>query len=300
MGIPLHIISGFLGAGKTTLMNHILTERPGDLKLALIVNDFGKIPLDGDLIDRSGYSLKELSSGCVCCTLRGPLSNVLAQFAEKEDPDIILMETTGVAIPAEIASVFRSSHLSDLVQIGNVVSVVDTSSFLKYEGHFSVLGKQVQQANTILLNKVDGSAKEILENTRKRVEFLSLPEAVIEETEHCGVPPKVVLEARQVYLPAYLSVSSHQEELQSFSYETEEAFSLNRLVTFLDHLQEGIVRSKGIVRTDEGTKLLQITLSGCEITDWEDETNRSRIVLIGKEIQPEFLGGKLERCLVKV
>ena len=98
MSIPVHIISGFLGSGKTTLMNHLLRGQTGDLKLALIVNDFGKIPLDGDLLNREGYSMKELASGCVCCTLRGPLSDTLAAFALEEDPDIILMETTGVAI----------------------------------------------------------------------------------------------------------------------------------------------------------------------------------------------------------
>jgi G3E family GTPase len=296
MSIPVHIISGFLGSGKTTLMNHILSGQTGDLKLALIVNDFGTIPLDGDLLERAGYSLKELASGCVCCTLRGPLSDTLTRFAEEEEPDMILMETTGIAIPAEIGSIFRSSNLSDLVQIGNVVSVIDASSFLKYETHFTVLGKQVRQSNTILLNKFDISKKEILEVTRNRVEFLSMPEAVIVETDHCQVEHGLVLNSRPVYFPTYLKVGSHEQELQSYSYETEQELSWGRLGDFLKQLPEGIVRAKGIVRTDTGTKLIQLTLSGCDITDWEGETDQSRIIFIGKEIQHDVLKADLIGC----
>jgi G3E family GTPase len=299
MSIPVHIISGFLGSGKTTLMNHILRGQTGDLKLALIINDFGKIPLDGDLLERAGYSLKELASGCVCCTLRGPLSDTLTRFAEEEEPDIILMETTGVAIPAEIGSIFRSSDLSDLVQIGNVVSVIDATSFLKYETHFTVLGKQVRQSNTILLNKSDNPQKELLKATRNRVEFLSMPEAVIVETDHCQIGHGLVLNSRPVYFPTYTKVGSHEQELQSYSYETEQEFSSDKLGNFLKQLPEGIVRTKGIVRTDAGTKLIQLTLSGCEITDWVGETDQSRIILIGKEIQHDALEADLKRCCLE-
>ncbi len=175
MAIPVHVIAGFLGSGKTTLMNHLLGTRPADLRPAIIVNDFGDVALDGDLIDRSGYALKELPSGCVCCTLKGPLADTLGSFATEIAPDVILMETTGIAVPADIAAIFRSSELEPFVQIGNVVCVIDACSFLKYEPHFAILGTQVQQANTILLNKTDLVPEDTLNTTRKRIDYLSLP-----------------------------------------------------------------------------------------------------------------------------
>ncbi|MDP6039846.1 MAG: GTP-binding protein, partial [Candidatus Latescibacteria bacterium] len=189
MIIPVHIIAGFLGSGKTTLMNHLLKMRPEGLKPAIIVNDFGEIPLDGDLIDRSDYALKELASGCVCCTLKGPLSETLAVFAKEEAPDVILMETTGVAIPAEIGGLFQTLELKSLVQIGNVICVIDTNSFLKYEPHFSVIGTQIQQANTIVLNKADLTSQDRLNAVYRRIEYLCLPESQIVETNHGKLYP---------------------------------------------------------------------------------------------------------------
>jgi G3E family GTPase len=299
MSIPVHIISGFLGSGKTTLMNHLLRTKTGSQKFALIVNDFGKIPLDGDLLDREGYTLKELSSGCVCCTLRGPLSDTLAAFALEEHPDIILMETTGVAIPAELATVFRSEELEDLVRIGNIVSVVDANSFLKYEPHFQVLGKQVRQANTILMNKVDQSAPDSLAAVRNRIKFLSMPEAIMTETDHCQIAPELILNSRQVYLPNYLNLAGHEATLQSFSYETQSRFSLEKVKSFLQKLPDCVVRAKGIVCTDVGVRVIQLTTSGCEITGWEGETEQSRLVFIGEGLLDDDLEIELEECLAE-
>ena len=270
-------------------MNHILEMRPEGLRPAIIVNDFGEIPLDGDLIHRSTYALKELASGCVCCTLKGPLSETLAMFAQEEAPDVILMETTGVAIPAEIGSLFRTSELKSLVHIGNVICVVDTNSFLKYEPHFSIMGKQVQQANTIVSNKVALIPPDKLNSTRCRIDYLCQPDAKIIETNHCKLDPKVILHRRPMYFPPFFSIDPNDphEGFHSFSLETDQVISLEKLDTFFKRISPQIVRSKGIVQTDQGPKLLHLTLSGYEITDWEGEADPSRFAFIGKKIGPE-------------
>lgn len=286
--IPVHIIAGFLGSGKTTLMNRLLAKRPPDLRPAIIVNDFGEIALDGDLIEHSEYALKELASGCVCCTLKGPLSDTLAVFVEEEDPDVILIETTGVAIPAELGSLFHSEKLEPWVHLGNVVCVVDAKSFLKYEPHFTILKKQVQQANTIVLNKVDLVTPEQYTATRNRLEYLSQPDAHIVETKHCQLDAHIIFEKRPQYFPAFLEIphTHPHEEFTSFAFETDQVIALDKLENFLKISSPKLVRAKGIVQTDQGPKLVQVTLSGYTLSDWNSATTQSRFVFIGKDLAP--------------
>ncbi|MDA0709115.1 MAG: GTP-binding protein [bacterium] len=289
MTIPVHIVSGFLGSGKTTLMNHILNAGLRNLKPAILVNDFGKIALDGDLIHRPGYAMKELASGCVCCSLKGPMTEALAGFARNESPDVILMETTGVAIPAEIGGVFRMADLRTLVHLGNVICVVDASSFLKYETHFSIMSKQVQQANTIVLNKMDLVQTEARHATRRRIDFLSQPDCLTSETDHCKLDPEIIFEKRPVYFPTFFTLGHDNlhDDMQSLFFESDAVLSLAKLHLFLKGLPPHVIRAKGIVNTEDGPKLIQLTLSGYEVTHWEEAIDRSRLIFIGKNICPE-------------
>lgn len=300
MAAPLHIIAGFLGAGKTTLMNRLLGSLEADTRAALIVNDFGEIPLDGTLIDRGDYALKELASGCVCCTLKGPLLQTLEHLAEDQSPDLILMETTGVAEPAEIAVSIRTERLSRLVTLGNVVCMVDAGSFLRYEKGLVVLGKQVTQANTIVLNKTDLVNGDGLTALRDRVEYLRTPDAVVTEARQADVDAGTVLEVRPVALPHTHHHHHHDETFVSLSVESDRPVNRKGLDAFLGQLatlDPDLLRAKGIVKTPEGTKLVQWTPSGCEVTDWTGEAETSRFVCIGTGPRPDALEAGFRECL---
>lgn len=296
MTIPVHIIAGFLGSGKTTLMNRLLKALPETTNAAVIVNDFGEIPLDGTLIDQGDYAMKELPSGCVCCTLKGPLSDALTALAEDVNPDVILMETTGVAVPMEIAGNFRSAALHEIVRVGNIICLVDAGSFLRYEKHYDVLGKQVMQANTLVLNKVDIASPDVLKATRHRLEYLRQPDAVLIETRHSNVGINTVLEVRPVFFP-FTPVGGHAHFL-SVSIEESRISDPGRLMDFLRALGDPVARAKGIVRTSQGTKLVQWTLSGCDISDWNGAVESSRFVCIGKDLDGPALIAAFKQTLL--
>jgi G3E family GTPase len=299
MSIPVHIVAGFLGSGKTTLMNHCLRALPADLRVAIIVNDFGKVSIDGDLIRRSEYAMKELASGCICCTLSGPLSESLAALASEQKPDVIVMETTGLAKPAQVASVCRYRALAELVRVGNVVCVVDGSTFAKFEKHFMVLAEQVTQSNTVLLNKVDLADAAALEAARARVSYLCQPGARIVETSRAVIDPDVLFTCRPVFFPPMFGGSStHTEEFSSLSFENDSVYDTDRLTALLQTSGARLLRAKGIVRTPQGARLVQWTVGGLEVSDWPAPAANSRLVLIGRELDADAWKQALIACRV--
>jgi G3E family GTPase len=299
MTSPVHIVTGFLGAGKTTLMNRYLKSPPPGLQVAIIINDFGTVAVDAELVDRSNYAMKELPSGCVCCTLSGALTNSLADLAREQQPDVVVMETTGLARPAQIAELFQRDVLRKIVHIGNVVCVVDSSTFAKYESHFPVMSEQVSQSNTLVLNKTAMADPAMLDTARERAQFLSQPAALLIETNYCDLGPGLLFDERPTYFPATQDVvHEHIDTFHSCTIEEDGAYSLPRIESFMADPGEGIVRAKGIVRTDAGPKLIQWTLTGLEISDWNKEPQTSRLVFIGRALDSRSLTAILRQCLV--
>lgn len=299
MTAPVHIVTGFLGAGKTTLMNRCLKTPPPGLQVAIIINDFGKIAVDAELVERSNYAMKELPSGCVCCTLSGALTDSLADLARERQPDVVVLETTGLARPAQIADLFQRDVLQGIVHIGNVVCVVDSNTFGKFESHFPVMGDQVSQSNILVLNKTALADPAMLAGARERVQFLSQPAARLMETNYCDLGPDVLFDERPTYFPATSAAPhEHSHAFHSHTIEDEEAYSLTRIASFMANPGEGIVRAKGIVRTDAGPKLIQWTLSGLEISDWQKEPEISRLVFIGQGLDAKSLTALLHQCRV--
>ena len=114
-------------------------------------NDFGTLAVDGALVDRGSYAVAELASGCVCCTLSAPMQDALVALLDDEQPDTILIETTGLAEPAAFRALFAAPRLATRIRLGNVVCVVDASTYLRYADHLLALPRQVDQIQDDLL-----------------------------------------------------------------------------------------------------------------------------------------------------
>lgn len=294
--IPVHIIAGFLGAGKTTLMNHFLRSLPEDCKAAIIVNDFGKVAVDAELIDCGSYAMKELSSGCVCCTLAGPLTDSLKAIAEEQQPDLVVMETTGIAEPAQIAALMDAGAVSALVHVGNVVCVIDSSAFAKYEPHFDIIPKQVEQANTLVVNKVDLADAPTLERVRSRVAFLAQPDALVVETEQCELDPATLYDERPAYFPLRSSYEHHGHGFNTCTVDHEGEYVLQDLLSTIEALDDSVIRAKGVVNTDSGPVLIQKSLSGLDVTKRDVAPEISRLVFVGQAMDRPALEAGLEAC----
>jgi G3E family GTPase len=154
-GLPVTIITGFLGSGKTTLLNHILTNQQG-VKTAVLVNEFGEIGIDNELIVKTGDDMVELSNGCICCTINNDLLEAVYKILERQERvDYLVVETTGLADPLPVALTFLGTELRDLTRLDSIVTVVDSENYSLDLFNSEAAYNQIAYGDIILLNKVD-------------------------------------------------------------------------------------------------------------------------------------------------
>ena len=249
--LPVTVLSGFLGAGKTTLMNHILNNTSGK-KVAVIVNDMSDVNIDAALISHGGSSLRrteetlvELSNGCICCTLREDLLKEVQKLAASGKYDYLLIEGTGIAEPLPIAATFDfrdddGVSLSDVAYIDTMVTVVDSAAFLtQYASELllkdtsenlgqdderslvNLIVDQIEFADRIILNKIDRLSQEELATVRAMVHGLN-PDAIIIEAIRSKVDLDLILNTKAFDL----------EKAQNHALWAKELFG------FEDHLPE--------------------------------------------------------------
>jgi G3E family GTPase len=191
-GLPVTIITGFLGSGKTTLLNHILQNQQG-LKTAVLVNEFGEIGIDNELIIKTDDNMVELSNGCICCTINDDLIEAVYRVLEKDDKiDYLVVETTGLADPLPVALTFLGTELRDMTRLDSIVTVVDCANFSLDLFNSEAAYSQIAYGDIIFLNKVDLVDEADVDALEIRIRDLKQGARIL-RTNNANVPLPLIL-----------------------------------------------------------------------------------------------------------
>lgn len=197
--IPVTVLTGFLGAGKTTLLNHLLTQKHG-YKCAIIINEFGEISIDNQLVIGVDEDIIELNNGCLCCRVRGDLIKSLEALVQKQKRfDYVLIETTGLADPSPIVHTFKASDLGDKMRLDGIITVVDARHLEKELEDSPEPASQIAFADVILLNKTDLVSPADLERVEGRIRHVNSL-ATLHRTHNSQIEPAKIfnLKAREL------------------------------------------------------------------------------------------------------
>jgi G3E family GTPase len=208
-GLPVTIITGFLGSGKTTLLNYILSNQQG-LKTAVLVNEFGEIGIDNELIVSTDKDMVELNNGCICCTINDDLINAVYNILESDKKiDYLVVETTGLADPLPVALTFLGTELRDFTRLDSIITLVDSENFSLDLFNSEAAYNQIAYGDIILLNKTDLVSLDRVDKLEARVREIKAGARVMRTTK------------AQVPLPLILSVGLFESD-QYFQPEVED------------------------------------------------------------------------------
>ena len=317
--VPLTILTGFLGAGKTTLLNHILTGDHG-LKVGILVNDFGAINVDAELVVDVEDGMISLANGCVCCQIRDDLVESVAALLEREDPiEYIILEASGVADPASIYMTFVDSAYRDMIRLDSVTCVVDADQvFDQNDPDLAKLKlQQIGFADLVILNKVDLAGVEKTAKVKNWIDGFFSRVRIVPAVK-CVVPLEILLSVGRFDVARSLPETDHDNDhdrhhghhhgitFKTWNHTWQQPFSRKALERMIKReLPGNIYRCKGFVQVADDPDhryVLQVVGRRIELTrdrTWDEDTPQTRLVAIahGATLNGEHLTGLFGTCL---
>jgi len=298
--IKLDIISGFLGAGKTTFIRKILKAfEKVDEKIVVIVNEFGDIGIDGDLIKRDGYELYEISKGCLCCSLKEDFSLVLEKLAGELSPDRVLLEPSGIFVVQEAFEIMKQDRLVDKYTIDNLITIVDSLNFYKsYERTGLFLEKQIQSASKLLLSKTQYLKPEEIHKIVKKLRVMNEKAKIYEKNWQQYIREEIIdiiIEQgdKSCVGNGTSSPNSLKHDYSSFGMKTQMIFddeSVKKLLLEIKNRKYGkIIRSKGVLLGKPHNFEFQYIEGSFNIDAYENNIKESKMVFIGEDIKKKHI-----------
>ena len=329
-GMPVTIITGFLGSGKTTLLNQILQNKQ-DLKVAVLVNEFGDINIDSQLLVSLDEDMVELSNGCICCTINDGLIDAVYRVLEREDRiDYLVVETTGIADPLPIALTFLNGELRNLTRLDSILTLVDSETFAPNHFDSEAAFRQIAYGDIILLNKTDLVKPEQVAYIEDYIRTVKQGARIL-QCQYGEVPLPLILDVELTPADGYIASDEHEHEHHhhhshhsehehtdhhhehhshhlendgfiSLSFQSDRPFNVYKFEEFLTQkMPENVFRAKGILWFSDSNMRHIFQLSGkrysMDALEWKNSPS-TQLVLIGRNLDVTQIREQLNNCLV--
>jgi G3E family GTPase len=305
--VPITILTGFLGSGKTTLINKIVNENK-DTKFALLINEFGEVGVDGKVIkdnldttQNAQGEVVEMSNGCLCCVVRSDLTGAVEKLIDNRNIDHIIIETSGLAEPEPIAQTFEMNNLNGKVELQSIICLVDADNFEANMSEYKILKKQIETSDIIVLNKLNDKKKEFNTNLEKLVVSLNPHAPFLTNTETFSTKLLLVNNSKKEIEHTHKHHENHDhhhnhhehEDFFEFVYKTPNLLDPDKLdMLFLNNLPNSLIRAKGFIRIKGAISefnFFQMVGARKTLLPYENESQNknetSFVIFIGKGLQ---------------
>lgn len=307
------IVNGFLGSGKTTLIKNLVGQLAPREKLAVLVNEFGEIGIDGILFQEPGLDVVELANGCICCTLNTDMKAQIGMIATRYKPDRLIIEPSGVATIHGVMKVLESLSLEKYIDSIKVILVVDASGFTElFEASRLFVLSQLKKAQVIFINKCDRVTPQKAEDIQKTISAINSKAFII--TGSFGnlkismmgdlvIPNTRAGDEGGEHHHPHHHADALNENIESFSVELPGIFRLNELKSVICKIKEGyygdIVRFKGVFHCQGGWVRLDYVSKEIREEKFSGKLSSSIAVLIGSNLIRELFKKELLECAVQ-
>jgi len=329
---PITILTGFLGSGKTTLINQLIQQNP-ELKFGLIVNEFGEIGIDGQLIEDSGEEMVEISNGCVCCVVRKDLQETVKKLLDSGRVNYILIETSGLAEPAPVAQTFSMDDMDGQVNLDGIICLVDALNYTVTEQNYRIALEQMAFADIIVLNKIQEQKESEVKLLIDLIKKTNPEAALILNNE--DINTKLLIDTGAWSIDKltgteeseddheHLHESEHDDhdeiehkhehhhehdDVDEVVFVTQKTLDPSKLDKWLQtEFPKNVIRAKGFLKLQmqqgQGLFVFQMVGAGKSLkpfipTRTNFDYNTSRIVLIGKGLDKKMILESLEKTVI--
>ena len=324
----IFLLTGFLGSGKTTLLKRILSWETDLSGTVVLVNEFGKVGIDGMLLKEAGSEVVELTSGCICCTLKLELFQTLKKIWDRFHPQRILLEATGVAEPEAVAAILEHDELKEKMAIEKIITVLDIRFWKARENFGYFFMNQVKQADMVLMNKIDTAQPDQIPQALQEIRD-TIPDSLVVPSLYCEIDPDTLwlgasktvsgteitnfYQNKKSMHPDRHAEDAHdhkhphdthhdhaEEEIDYVAFDFSEKHPLDesRLNEILTQLPWELFRIKGPVRFADRTLLLNYVAGQTNWEEWDGDP-QTRLAFVGWKMDGDAVLQRFKDCVVK-
>lgn len=300
--VPILLVTGFLGSGKTTFLNWLIHTHP-DLKISLILNEFGDIKLESQFIkEHDGGEVAELANGCMCCVAKSDIPRIVRLILENSpQTEYIIIEASGLSDPDPIRAALQDPDLVENVRLENTLCIVDAVNFEETRDEHQIVMSQIGDADVIIISKVKEAGSEIAVRVKKFIESIGVGTKVI--LWDGNMHPEDFLNQQQASDRKEEKEHDHNhhhmhEKYDEYWFKSDKQIDLIRFSDLMRRLSNNIVRSKGYIYTQDIKVMVQFVAGLLETSgaDWGNEKPHTAVLFLGKNIDVTTLRKDLKAC----